>query len=40
MDAIEGQQVFELRHILAVENIQLSARSQANTRQIIALVTQ
>lgn len=40
MGANEGQQVFELKHILAVENIQLSARSQVNTRQIIALITQ
>lgn len=40
MGAIEGQQVFELKHILAVDNIQLSARSQTNTRQIIALVIQ
>lgn len=40
MGAIEGQQVFELKRILAVENIQLSARSQASTRQIVALVTQ
>ncbi|XP_052121227.1 uncharacterized protein LOC113205965 [Frankliniella occidentalis] len=40
MGANEGQQVFQLQHVLSAENIQLSARSQANNRQIIALVTQ
>ncbi|KAK3924364.1 Ultraviolet-B receptor UVR8 [Frankliniella fusca] len=40
MGMSEGQQVFQLQHVLSVENIQLSARSQANNRQIIALVTQ
>lgn len=40
MGAIEGQQVFELKRILSVENIQLSARTQASAKQIVALVTQ